>query len=283
VTDRPPRSRPWRRRLLLGGAAVAVVAPVVFWAVRGPVGPWVTHDPDTSDFIPDLSGPDRLVSNEWAHFNPGVRTARRSPDWDVTSGSLYVRGGVGWSGPPDAATPDAGSSDGTGSRVFRATSRRRNFGDVQVRLRLRTVRLLDRDGGDPAEPTDGVHLFLRHQSPAHLYAVSLNRRDRQVVVKKKLPGGRENGGTYVTLGQAAHRFTLGRWQSFGVRIVSVGRSVTLTVTLGSDPPGDGHEHVVLEVVDDGRQGAPIHLPGAVGLRGDNCEFEFSDFRASPRR
>jgi hypothetical protein len=253
-----------RWRLLLAGAA-AVVIPAGAWAAFGSRG---------SDFQPELSGHDRLVTSEYAHWNPRAADARRSRDWDVTSGSLFVRSGVGWTGVPDAATPDATSSAGTGSSVFRMNSFRKDLGNVLVKLRVRNLRLLDGGGREPPAPTDGIHLFLRWQSPADLYVASLNRRDNLIVVKKKLPGGTDNGGTYYTLGQVPYRPPGSAWQSFAVRITSSGASmVTITITQG--------DHRLLEVVDDGANGPPILTPGAVGLRADNCEFEFTDLDAHP--
>jgi hypothetical protein len=43
---------------------------------------------------------------------------------------------------------------------------------------------------------------LRYRSEQSLYYPSVNRRDGQVVVKKKCAGGPFNGGTYDTLADA---------------------------------------------------------------------------------
>jgi hypothetical protein len=254
------------RRNLIAGVVVAAAIPPAVWSMAGSDGP--------DGFAARTSGRDRLVTNEYAHWNPRASGARRSPDWDVTSGSFFVRHGVGWSGPPDLATPDARSSAGTGSSVFRMNTRRADFGDVRVTLRIRTLRFVAGGARAPTEPTDGVHLMLRRQDQTELYVASLNRRDGLLVVKKKLTGGTENGGTYATLAQARYPFRLGAWQSFDVRITSNGRSlVTIAVYQ------DGRE--LLEAVDDGRHGPPIVRPGSIGLRADNCEFEFADLRARP--
>jgi hypothetical protein len=221
------------------------------------------------EFVPALSGRDRLVTNEYAHWNPHAADAVRSSDWDVTSGSLFVRDGFGWSGVPDAATPNATSSAGTGSSVFRMTTRRHDFLNVAVRLQIRDLRLIG-DGRFPPAATDGIHLFLRWQSPAQLYIVSLNRRDGTLVIKKKLRGGSENGGTYATLGQTSYPVRYGVWQPFEVQIISSGSSlVTIIVRQG--------DRELVRAVDDGGSGLMILQPGSVGIRADNCEFEFRDF------
>jgi hypothetical protein len=227
---------------------------------------------DPALFAPRLSGPDRLITNEYAHWNPQDPRSRISKDWDVTSGSLFVHDGVAWSGRPDKAVPDATSSGGTGSSVFRMTTRRRDFGDVAVSLSLQNLGLTGA-GRAAASEIDGVHVFLRWQTPAELYVVSLNRRDNLVVIKKKRPGGTTNGGTYATLGQTRYVVPYGRWQDFTVRIgTSGGTLVTIAVQR------NGRD--VLSAVDDGTEGPAILARGAVGLRGDNCEFEFKDFRVT---
>lgn len=255
-----------RRGMLAGLVAVAVIPPAI-WAVAGGGG---------SDFAAATSGPDRLVTNEYAHWNAHATDARRSDEWDVTSGSFYIRHGVGWSGAPDAATPDATSSRGTGSSVFRMNTRRADFDDVRVSLRVRNLRILDSGGREKPEATDGIHLMLRRQDPTELYVASLNRRDGLLVVKKKLTGGTENGGTYATLGQTRYPVRLGVWQSFEVTISSNGRSL-VTITVRQDG------RTLLEAVDDGHKGPPIIHPGSIGLRADNCEFEFKDLRVHPSR
>jgi hypothetical protein len=259
----PPRPRR-PRRILVVAAAVLALAGTAAGVAYG--------RPRPALFAPRPSGPDRLVTNEYTHWNPQAPDGRRSPDWDVTSGSLFVHGGVFWSGRPDRATPDAGSSNGSGSSVFRMTSRRHDLGDVLVSLDLRNRGLTSAGRAAPSE-IDGVHVFLRWQTPAELYVVSLNRRDNLVVVKKKRPGGPSNGGTYVTLGQTRYTVPYGAWQRFAVRIRTSGANlVSISVR------HDGRE--VLSAVDDGSEGPAILARGAVGLRGDNCDFEFRDFRVT---
>src|SRR4051812_1966306 len=91
----------------------------------------------SAHYRPGPTGPDRLVTNEVAHWNPDDPQARRSPDWDVTSGSLYVRDSVGWTGrPDDSAAPNPGSTNGTGSSVFRMSTWRHDFAAVTVTLRV---------------------------------------------------------------------------------------------------------------------------------------------------
>ncbi|HEX5996409.1 MAG TPA: hypothetical protein VFY84_14805 [Jiangellales bacterium] len=251
-------------------AVVLAMLPIVLIGF----GPWIAGRLGTERaWEPSFAGPDRLVTNEVAHRAPNDPDSHVSPDWDVTSGSLFARGGAGWTGRPDAASPDASSSDGTGSSVFRMNSRRRDFRDVAVSLEVRNLGLTNA-GRHPAQDLDGVHLFLRWQSQYHFYAVSLNRRDDTIVIKKKLPGGPVNGGEYETLGKVAYRVPRDVWQSFEVRIDNAEPdAVVISVAAGVTP--------VLTVVDNGPHGPVIDVAGAVGLRGDNCEFEFRQFRVQP--
>jgi hypothetical protein len=246
-------------------AAAALIALTVAWhtGARLPAR-------DALLFAPSFAGPDQLLTNEFAHSNPGNPGAVTSPDWDVTSGSLFVRNAAGWTGVPDTAAVDATSASGTDSSVFRMISWRRNFRDVTVSLQVRNLRLASPGATAPAA-VDGIHLFLRYQNPDWLYAVSLNRRDNQIVIKKKLPGGPTAGGTYVTLGSTRYVVPYGVWQSFTVRISSGrGGSAKISVGVGA--------REMLAVSDRGSGGPAITSAGAVGLRGDYCEFEFRNFR-----
>jgi hypothetical protein len=158
---------------------------------------------------------------------------------------------------------------GTHSAVFRATSRRADFGAVSVQFELQDQGLTS-TGATPPRGWDGVHVFLRFRSETLLYAASIDRRDNVAVVKKKVPGGDANGGTYHTLGQAAHQVRYRRWRQIRATIVDdVENRVVVRLY------GDGR--LLLRVVDDGRNDAPIRDDGRVGLRGDNCNFRFRNF------
>ena len=147
----------------------------------------------------DFSGRDGLVTNERV-VDDEDSAAPRSPIWIVTSGSLFRRGGWGWTGEPDAESPDVCSCRTTGSAIFRMISRRSGLGDVSLRLRMRNVRLTSTRHTPPLA-TDGLHLMLRYRSERETYYVSVDRRDGQATIKRKVPGGPSNGGTYVTLAE----------------------------------------------------------------------------------
>lgn len=217
-------------------------------------------------FAPTFAGPDRLVTNERAHPTP-PRDGHVSADWVVTSGSLFARGGAGWSGEPDGGSPDAGSTPATGSAVLRAVSRGPAFSGVTVTTQVRVVRLLQTER-TPVRAWDGVHLFLRYQSPDNTYTVDVHRRDGSLTVKRK------SGGRYTTLGRVDHRVPRGRWLSVRAEARTARNGdVRITSSIDGQP--------VLGVTD--RSDAAITGAGRVGIRGDNCEFYFRDYRAwSPR-
>jgi hypothetical protein len=217
-----------------------------------------------------------LVTNDFAYYNPDNVRAVRSPVWLVTSGSMFARNGVGWSGVPDSRVPNARSSNGTGSATFRAVTARRNFRNVAVSFDLKLERLVS-TRRNPRHTWDGVHVFLHYRSQHSLYVVSIDRRDGESLVKRKRPGGPANGGTYYTIGRPVHhRAKLGRWERVLVTIRSTGRrSVTIDCYLNG--------RLLLSAQDTGATGQPLTEAGAVGLRGDNAEFEIAHFRVRALR
>lgn len=221
-------------------------------------------------FGPATSRP-RLVTNEYARANPHARDAIRSDDWVVTSGSLFERDGVAWSGRPDGVSPGPESHSHTDSAVFRMVTARRSFRDVAVTVRFRNLGLT-RTKRTPARPWDGIHMFLRYVSPAELYYASVNRRDGTVTVKKKVRGGNDqiDGGTYTTLATGRRHVPYGEWQTAEAIVRDVGRDVVIDVYV------DGRR--VVHALDHGQGGrAPLTRPGGTGIRADNCEFEISSF------
>jgi hypothetical protein len=212
----------------------------------------------------------QLVTNDFAYFNPSSPNAAQSADWIVTSGSLFAYNGAGWTGVPDSAKPNANSSNGTGSATFQALTRRHKFGNAAISFNLLNQRIITTPK-TPAHHWDGVHVLLHYQSQYSFYAVSVNRRDDRILVKKKVPGGVINGGTYYTLGApVGYTPKPGRWQHILITIKSARHSVTITVRMNA--------RKLLSVTDHGSGGRPLSPSGAIGLRGDNTEFEFARFR-----
>jgi hypothetical protein len=259
-----------RRRLVqdgkptrLGAAALAlaaVVVAVVVWQVIV-----MLHRPLLVD---DFSRPNGLITNEFAYFNPHDPAAVRSPVWMVTSGSLFARDGTGWTGVPDRGLTGPRSVTRTDSSVFRLVTRRSDFKDVTASFSLFVHRFMPVPGAAPG--WQGVHVFMRYQSPDLLYVVSIDRRDGVIVIKKKVPGGDTAGGTYYTLASVGGQPVVGRWEQVRVSALNKGEGVTMKVWLNG--------RLRLQAVDNGvGDQPPITQGGRVGLRGDYTEFNFDNF------
>ena len=211
-----------------------------------------------------------LVTNEYAFYNPRDVRAARSPAWEVTSGSLFAIDGNGWTGVPDGAAADITSSNATDSAVLRVRSRQDDFANVAVSFRLFLRRFVVTPR-TPAQAHDGVHVWLRYQSPYWLYFASVSRRDGSIVIGKKLPDGA--GGRYVDLTRVTgHPFPFNHWETVKATIASDGDSVVIKAFVGG--------RLLATAVDGGNGGPAILRAGRVGIRGDNAEFEFGGFQVT---
>jgi len=207
--------------------------------------------------VDDFNGPDGLITAEGQPVPSGE-------PWEMTSGSLFRNDGTGWSGVPD---------DATGSTVFRMVSVERDFDNVDVSMRLRVDDLVTTER-TPAQDYDGAHIWVRYESDRELYAVSVDRRDGTMIIKKKCPGGTDNGGTYYDLNDpaAGAPIPFGQWQQVmvGVHDQPDG-SVKITAS---------RDGMSMEVVDTG-VGCPPLRSGGVGIRGDNAELRFARILVQP--
>jgi hypothetical protein len=220
------------------------------------------------------NGPNGLITNQYALWTTDPARVQ-SPLWEMTSGSLFSVGGLGWTGVPDGVVPDATSSNGTGSRVFRLRTRS-EFGSVHQAVSVRINGFNPPPGG--ATGWDGVVLWPRYQSEFALYFAYILRRDGRVQLTKKCPGqvpGGDfyNGGTYfpLTAVTGSAEPELGRWYrlSSDVRDNDDG-SVSITVYRDGVP--------LLEATDTGVGCAPLSGPARLGVRGDNTDFNLDAYR-----
>ena len=258
------RSRRRYDRLHRGSAAALAVAALIG---ATPVASASTTSPDQSaepDYTEAFDGPDGLVTNEFAFRKPDDPTAVISESWTVTSGSLFVRDGHGWSGSIDRNSPDPASAEATGSAVFRALPTVTIDGDTQVDVDVLPIALVD----DQATDWDGFHVLVRVHSDQEFYSVSVLRRDGTIVIKRKDPGGPANGGTYTTLASGDLPMALGEWHHVKVETTDVTGAVRITLWVDEVP--------VLEAIDAGETGPPLVGPSGVGIRGDNLEFSIDD-------
>lgn len=217
-----------------------------------------------------FSVPNGLITNEYAYFDPGDPASVNSATWQLDSGSLFALDGSAWTGNPDDTEPNAKSTNGTDSAIFRLVTKRSDLGDVAVTFRLDNRKLVS-TSSTPAVDWDGIHVFLRYQSEFSLYYASINRRDNTSVIKKKVKGGPDNGGTYYELSdEVAHAVPYGSWQTVKATVkTNANGSVTIALYSGGT--------LVVQATDNGVGGPAITAPGRVGLRGDNSDFLFDDF------
>lgn len=214
---------------------------------------------------------DSLITNEYTYWNSGDATSVNSRAWEMTSGSLFARESTGWSGIPDTIGPNALSTNGNNSAVFRLTTKQADFGNIAVDFDLLNQGLSS-TASTPAVDWDGVHVFLRYQSEESLYYASINRRDNMVAIKKKIPGGSSNGGTYYNISTFnAYQVPFGTWQHVKATVKdNTDGSVTIELF--------GNGKLVARAVDNGSVGgAPIRNQGKVGIRGDNANIKFKNF------
>lgn len=246
----------------IGNPVVAVTPKAVVTVV--PAAPVVI-------FQDNYDGADGIITNEYAFFNPSLKDAVQSPNWEMTSGSLFRKGNQGWTGRPDSGgVMNAQSSIATNSCVFRCVTKRKDFQDFKVAFDFNPSEMVT-GATNPAVAWDGCHVFLRYQSETSLYYASFMRRDGKVVIKKKVTGGSSNGGTYFELTpELPAALPLNTLAKIEATIKNVPTGVQITLTQNGKK--------VLDVIDNGSVGgAPILTAGGTGLRGDNLNFTFDNF------
>jgi hypothetical protein len=225
-------------------------------------------------------GLNSLITNEYAFWSVRDLLAVRSPRWNVTSGSLFSKNGVGWTGVPDLTAPDRYSQSSTGSSVFRMPTARGDFGNV---LQTVSARINSFHGfpDRPAVAWDGVVLWPRYVTEFNLYFGYALRKDGRVSLTKKCPGGSSsnpnyyNGGTYYDLTPETYvaPTALGQWYSLGTSATD-NQDGSVTVRLYRSG------QVVAQATDSGIGCAPIRAPTKLGIRSDNVDANFTRYEVS---
>ncbi len=227
-------------------------------------------------FTDNFNRPDGIITSEYDFWNNSFRSA----DWELDSGSFFIQNNQGWSG-------SSGMIVLTGPRApncpkhstaqilpsFGSTPGAELQHNVKVAFEIFFSNGLISTQSTPPVAWDGIHIFLRYQSEYNLYYASINRREQTAVLKKKCPGGTDNGGTYYELTQyVPHSWSPGVWQHV-YATVQTNADNTVTIALYDD------NGLVVQGIDNNIIGkcAPITTPGAVGIRGDNNNFLIDDF------
>jgi hypothetical protein len=217
-------------------------------------------------FTDPFTGPDGVVTDEFAS------TGAASLMWHVTSGELR-------------RVTNRGTADAS---VFRMHSRSDIEGDYRLSFDLWT------DGVGSQNAWNGVHVFLRHVSQRDLYYVSVNRVDQTAIIKRKVPCGPSNDGTYFNLtGYANFPWPIGARQRLSVTVRTQGdggvaiemwdddRGVRILATVdrgGSNPNWSSG------CTEGGRYGSASYPPlwngGAAGIRSDDARIRIDNVRVT---
>jgi len=263
VTDRPAlrllvvdrRARRSRAALAALGCEVALLLAVV----SAPGSSVVL-------FADSFAGPPGLITNEYAAHHPADASSRLSPDWIVTSGSLFGGNGVATDGAIDRGHVGPASTGTTDSAVFRAYTRARFEPSYSIRFDARI--------GPPARPSgpawDGFHVMVCARSPAAAYYVSVARRDRRSVIKKKTAGGPVAGGSYRPISRyRPFRFPDGRFEPVRIDVTRNGdESVSIDLYVAG--------RLVVSATDEGS--AAYAGAGRIGLRADWTQVWIRDLQ-----
>jgi hypothetical protein len=239
--------------------------------------PTTPQQPAGTLLFDGFDGPDGLVTNGYAYWSKDTQ-AFRSDIWEVEVGTLFRRGGTGWSGIPDGNDTNRDSSAGTGSQMFRMWTKRSDFDSVRVTTRLRHEGWTEGSPDWPVKSWDGLKIWLRRGGRTgdwNLYTAEVSRRQGNVMIQKKCAGSDE----YTILEQSrsggAYAARQGEWDEVGGTVrTNPDGSVTLEVIRGGA--------VVLTATDTGQGGCPpITAPGRVGIRSENMQFSIDDFAVRP--
>ncbi|HEY5668074.1 MAG TPA: hypothetical protein VIR03_02800 [Candidatus Saccharimonadales bacterium] len=222
-----------------------------------------------------LDGPDRIVTNEYSYWSKQA-CPYASNKWDMTSGTLMVKNGAGYSGVPTVESSSVcQSAKANNSAIFRLNTKDFSFGNTTTSLDF----LLVQHGGDdaPVNSYDGLHIWVRYQSQYALYSVTVSRWDGTVDIKKKVPVAiahcdrPANDGCYYDLVAQIKRPDLAQgkaWHHADIMTTDDAKGA-VHILLKIDGA------VVLSAVDAAP--GPAYHTGAVGVRGDNTEFYFKNF------
>lgn len=229
-------------------------------------------------FTDTFSVPDGLITDENVYWNG----TPNSSNWEMTSGALYAQNGAAWTG--------------TNDDVFRANTKQPFSNPIRVSMSLKQnidIHNSNCNSGDTC--WYGTHIWLGYQNEYNLYYVSVNRADGQVVIKRKVPCGTDNSGTYFVLGSAKYDWAVGKTDHYSATIETNSdgsvtlkmydddKSTTTPIVTGTDKGGTNpnwSSSCATPGHYSSAQYSPITAPGAVGVRGDYADFNFDNFIVS---
>ena len=222
-----------------------------------------------------FTGLDGLISNSYAYWNGWDTAALTDPTWAVEGGSMFRLGSTAWTGVPDNHYATArDSSTGTGSQVFRAWTKRKDFASARIDFDLKNNGYTAGSADTPAVSWDGVKVWLHHTYDLYGYALEVNRRQGNVIIQKKVAAATSAGYAYHILCNTPwdtnpNPAQIGSWERVGaVARNNADGSVTLQVLRNGA--------VALQCVDNGSVGGAPLRSGDIGIRGDNTNFQFDN-------
>jgi hypothetical protein len=293
IQQKEDRRRPWVRTMggLVAAGALVVAAGCGVRSVQHDKQPRTTAGKVLATYQAPANG---LVTNEYATYNPEDTAAKKSPDWTMTSGSLFARDGAFWTGKPDSCdAPNADSTNCTNSDVFRLNSVQKYSGNLSVSVAVKQNSEIHNPACDANDSCwHGAHIWLDYQSEYDLYYVSVNRADDTVVIKRKIPCGDDNHGTYKEISPyVTHPFKTNQWNTYRAALhhnTDGSNSVSLYDSASGAKPivtGTDHGGTNPNWSADcdtpgkypGHAYPPLGVSGSVGLRGDFTDMQFKDF------
>jgi hypothetical protein len=137
---------------------------------------------------------------------------------------------------------------------------------------------------------------LRYQNEFNLYYASIQRADGKVVIKRKVPCGSDNSGTYFELSSyVPHDWSVTNWKHYSatvatntdgsvtIQLFDDDQSTTVPIVTGTDKGGT-NPNWRSSCTTPGHYASSAYTPitqaGAVGIRGDFANFNFDQFVVS---
>ncbi len=253
-------------------------------------------------FYDDFSGSNGIITNEYAYFNPSDPSRPISADWEMDSGCLFRSSNTGTTGTPDTNTGSStiNCSPYNNNNTFRLNTKASYSGNTSVYLDVKqNTNIHDANCNTTDTCWHGTHVWTRYQNQYNLYYASVNRADGQVVLKRKVPCGTDNSGTYFVLGSgyvSGHDWTAGTTKQYKLTTVdNVGGSVTLSlydmayststpIVTGTDSGGT-NPNWTAGCSTPGHYGSASYTPltssGKVGVRGDYANFTIDNISVVP--
>lgn len=206
---------------------------------------------------------DGIISNEFSYWHANKACPYSSPLWNITSGTLFAKNGVGYSGNPTKQTSSICNSNiATNSAVFTMDTKQNDFENVKISLDYKLgAHSISTDTGNSY---DGLHLLLGEKDTQNTYTVSLFRWDSVAVIKKKVAGNYFNLANEKT----TQSNSLNTWHHADIYFTTNDTSVKIEENI------DGNTTV--SSIDKNSYGES-YKNGAVGIQGNNTEFYIKNF------